>query len=909
MKGLFNGSVSGRKVSMRGSSTKEETSEGILAKAKAARQMRLEKRRNENAFSTLASAFRSYQRLRAAKRRMKGEVEDLLQRLGSSGDVGTLAPLLQRFVFLVFNKGLSRLEAEGQTQGFVRSSLTQQDRTEVLHVAQAVLSAELRDALKTPSDLRSCLKRAAPALLLSLFVIGPEFADDCSPDALEACSRELSAATDLCSLDLWGSGKDAADVVLSASQMGLYGCLGRYIATFTQLKQPLQSLYTSKAVELSLLPFVHTSDRNKWDPRARNALAEWVEDILTIEDVVNCCSEEARQQLELHLGHGELFAKAQVVHFLDRSSRAAKNERGPLGISGKHETLAFLSNVFQVSKAVFETLDILSNDIQTGLVLVLSEFLHRFSDLLEDDEGSDDDEEVDVVVAKKSQEARAVFNMITPVITNSTVLASLMSGENISRVCLLLVRLTEGSAQLENSVLSALAFRTGDVLSRKEGIIRKLWRACSVDPNKFPECDGDVLVRKDSVNYLEDRAAVLVLFCKVYAHFLRVQDAAEFYRYRSPFSKDELRQVAATVRDVFLWSIWPTPSNTSPFDVFGDLKSGHSSTARLLYTLYLRDSANERQRFADDAFWTSDKIKHHFNDNLIDELSAMQVNGAHSMNAAATTKILSLCPIMVPFEFREELFQLHTNEQKSMHPEKRATIRRQYIVEDGYVVINPLRTDLRGHMRISFMDSNGLFEAGIDGGGLFKVRCGAQIKRTALNVACLTCDVLCLRLQEFMHELIARVFSPEMGLMIQTWDGKLYPNPASELVVGPNHLEQFQFLGRVVGKSLQEFLLVNLPFADFFLAKFLQRNSSLDDLESFDPQLYRNLMSMKKMSAAEIEALGLTFTVVRDEYGGTEVPLIPNGRGRKTSVNSRPVGAASSDETVTTQSTYVPFVS
>ena len=126
--------------------------------------------------------------------------------------------------------------------------------------------------------------------------------------------------------------------------------------------------------------------------------------------------------------------------------------------------------------------------------------------------------------------------------------------------------------------------------------------------------------------------------------------------------------------------------------------------------------------------------------------------------------------------------------------------------------------------------------------------------RSPGRIVLIFCFVLFLR-QDFMLELTERLFSPEMGLMAVTWEGKLYPNPSSELVAGPNHLDQLEFMGRIIGKALQEAVVVNVPLADFFVSKFLHQRSSIDDLKSFDPQLYKNLMSMKSMSASEVETL------------------------------------------------------
>jgi ubiquitin-protein ligase E3 C len=47
-------------------------------------------------------------------------------------------------------------------------------------------------------------------------------------------------------------------------------------------------------------------------------------------------------------------------------------------------------------------------------------------------------------------------------------------------------------------------------------------------------------------------------------------------------------------------------------------------------------------------------------------------------------------------------------------------IRRNHLAEDAFSQLYPLGSQLRGLIRITLFDANGLPEAGIDGGGVFK---------------------------------------------------------------------------------------------------------------------------------------------------------------------------------------------
>lgn len=130
----------------------------------------------------------------------------------------------------------------------------------------------------------------------------------------------------------------------------------------------------------------------------------------------------------------------------------------------------------------------------------------------------------------------------------------------------------------------------------------------------------------------------------------------------------------------------------------------------------------------------------------------------------------------------------------------------------------------------------------------------------------------------------------------------LYPSPASALAE-ENHLEHFEFVGQVLGKALYESVLVEPQFAGFFLNKLLGKQNPPDDLRSLDPDLYRQLMSIKThmvrsplpravraaltmrpfctraLAQGDMSELGLTFDVTTSDFGETRViPLLPRGQ-------------------------------
>lgn len=68
------------------------------------------------------------------------------------------------------------------------------------------------------------------------------------------------------------------------------------------------------------------------------------------------------------------------------------------------------------------------------------------------------------------------------------------------------------------------------------------------------------------------------------------------------------------------------------------------------------------------------------------------------------------------------------------------------------------------------------------------------------------------------------VFDTDRGLWLATKEQELYPNPHS-YAREQAQLDWYRFIGRILGKALYEGILIDVRFADFFLAKWLGRQS------------------------------------------------------------------------------------
>ncbi|XP_053485781.1 ubiquitin-protein ligase E3C [Ictalurus furcatus] len=223
--------------------------------------------------------------------------------------------------------------------------------------------------------------------------------------------------------------------------------------------------------------------------------------------------------------------------------------------------------------------------------------------------------------------------------------------------------------------------------------------------------------------------------------------------------------------------------------------------------------------------------------------------------------ILTELPFVVPFEERVKIFQRliyadkrDAQEDGPFHDGITITIRRNYIYEDAYDKLSPENEpNLKKRIRVHLLNALGLDEAGIDGGGIFR---------------------------EFLNELLKSGFNPNQGFFRTTNEGLLYPSPTAKMLMGESFTRHYYFLGRILGKALYENMLVELPFASFFLSKLLGTSADVDihHLASLDPEMYRNLLFLKSYEG-DVEDLGLNFTIVNNDLGEAQVvELKPGGK-------------------------------
>ncbi|KAJ7525500.1 hypothetical protein O6H91_17G053900 [Diphasiastrum complanatum] len=348
----------------------------------------------------------------------------------------------------------------------------------------------------------------------------------------------------------------------------------------------------------------------------------------------------------------------------------------------------------------------------------------------------------------------------------------------------------------------------------------------------------------------------LAAFCPVYSYMLTTTDNEEFYEQQRPLKLDDAVQLVLILKEAIWqlrWILAPKLSAVGTTMQNMDTQVKHMSSqgvrqfvsdasSRLLAELHDRNS--RRQFTSPETFHAREAI---------DESFFSQAEGENSR----ARELLRQAPYLIPFSSRVRVYTSQVSSARqsnsSPHPfsRSRITIRRDRIVEDAFAQLNALQEEfLRGTIRVSFVNELGVEEAGVDGGGIFK---------------------------DFMENITKAAFDIQYGLFKETADHLLYPNPASHMV-HDDHLSYFEFLGKVLGKAMFEGILVDIPFAPFFLSKLRKKHNYLHDLPSLDPELYRSLLFIKHYEG-DISELGLYFVINDNEYGEQiEVELLPGGK-------------------------------
>uniref|UniRef100_A0A8D3BVP9 HECT-type E3 ubiquitin transferase n=1 Tax=Scophthalmus maximus TaxID=52904 RepID=A0A8D3BVP9_SCOMX len=396
------------------------------------------------------------------------------------------------------------------------------------------------------------------------------------------------------------------------------------------------------------------------------------------------------------------------------------------------------------------------------------------------------------------------------------------------------------------STLTQIRLQILTGLTHLDDLLPKLWAfICELGPQGglklFMECLNND--NEESKQLL----SMLMLFCDCSRHLITILDDIEVYEEQTSFKIEELITISSFLNTFVFKMVWDGILENAKGEKLELFHSVHG----WLMVLYERDC---RRKFTPDDHWLRKDLKPSL---LFQELEK---------GKKRAQLLLQYIPHVIPHKNRVLLFRnIVTKEKESLGLVETSsasphvthiTIRRSRMLEDGYDQLRRLPANsIKGVIRVKFVNDLGVDEAGIDQDGVFK---------------------------EFLEEIIKKVFNPALNLFKTTsGNERLYPSPTS--YIHENHLQLFEFVGKMLGKAVYEGIVVDVPFASFFLSQVLGHHhstfySSIDELPSLDSEFYKNLTSIKRYDG-DVGDLGLSLSYDEDVMGQLVChELIPGGK-------------------------------
>ena len=418
------------------------------------------------------------------------------------------------------------------------------------------------------------------------------------------------------------------------------------------------------------------------------------------------------------------------------------------------------------------------------------------------------------------------------------------------------------------------------------------------------------------MNGTDDEELMLLcttVFCDVFAHHLISLTDKDFLQdYTTENSNPTIlaEHVVRNLKTVLYELTWNKPVIATDVRVAEDVPCHRArlllSATKAWNSLYERWSRLVHQApFCDESTWWFPRLASRDDDAAVigsrenpdgveesgmdvddsddeDEVNVHEVENdalADTFRDPKMARVLTSIPQAIPFDRRVKLFNSLLNADKLKTQDEsvdfrravarmmqrgdnddmmdiaggreRVEIHRDHMYADSMDQLNTLGRRLKSKIQVTMINKHGAREAGIDGGGVFK---------------------------EFLDDLIKEAFNPEVQsevpiLFAETPMHTLAVNV--DLLPEKDTLSHYEFLGRVLGKSVYESILVEPQFCLPFLNQLLGKQNSLEDLKSFDLEFYNNLMKLRTLSESEIHGMGLTFELNVSVSRST--PLIPNG--------------------------------
>lgn len=359
---------------------------------------------------------------------------------------------------------------------------------------------------------------------------------------------------------------------------------------------------------------------------------------------------------------------------------------------------------------------------------------------------------------------------------------------------------------------------------------------------------------------------------ELYSYWLRVATDAEIIDSTAiGFGLADFKKLAGVVKDNCYFTLWQ-----KKYEENIDIRVGRFEwmQLKLLRQIYTRDL---RMHILGPAFWIFDGIvdeeyvKKPTNLEFLwrnlflqppsfDMLSDTVINsycesnddmGLLDLPGTPLLRVVEHAPFFIPFRTRAYIFyELLSLDRMTSSQTERTTLvfPREDLLQTTKTHFLKLGPRLRSQPRVKF-SSGGIVEEGIDGGGL--------TRELLMEVAP----------QAFLHGGLGVTTSllGKQPMFVENDYHFLAPNTVfteDPMYRTSEVVDNFVFLGQLVGKCIYEGMLLDFEFAHHFLTKWCQASSStFDDLKLFDPLLYKNLSTLQNLHGADVANLGLDFTV------------------------------------------------
>ncbi|XP_022903974.1 ubiquitin-protein ligase E3C [Onthophagus taurus] len=400
------------------------------------------------------------------------------------------------------------------------------------------------------------------------------------------------------------------------------------------------------------------------------------------------------------------------------------------------------------------------------------------------------------------------------------------------------------------------------MLALRGVFLEKLWSAINVRTS--------AIKNRGMLSSWNETYMLTSVFCSMFTFYTQTLTDSESTDTSSTFSLEELSLMSDVLKS-FALNLIEIAFPMCRYNMITSTPEMVQLYHNCVRAVKMLNTLDLRKKFCATDFWTKKKIhvqpdllrKNYLEKELI-PFHGLVLTAEDYLPPLSTIELRSLAvikelPFLLDFNTRVILLRDlcfystggHDRFVQEFHADNVVVIRRSHIYEDAFEKISQKNDSvMKQRLRIQFINNVGLEEAGIDGGGIFK---------------------------EFINEVLKTAFDPNRGFFLLTADNTLYPNPNVHLLI-ENYRDHYYFIGRLVGKAVFENILVDLPLAEFFLAKLLVDKASAHFLQSLDPILYRNLLYLRDYTG-DVQDLGLDFTLVNNDLGETRVvELKPGGR-------------------------------